>query len=153
MIFVSAPLFLEKIATTERNPKCELYLVASRDGKSFDAPILVNEVKEMAAEALHSMAVAPDGTVHVVWLDAREGKGNCLFYARHAGGKFTKNVRLTNAVCPCCAPGMAIDGRGNQWSTARWRTTRAADLRDHLARPRQNRSPPAPSIRGLAHSH
>ena len=114
MIFVSAPLFLEKIATTERNPKCELYLVASRDGKSFDAPILVNEVKEMAAEALHSMAVAPDGTVHVVWLDAREGKGNCLFYARHAGGKFTKNVRLTNAVCPCCAPGMAIDGRGNR---------------------------------------
>lgn len=113
MVFVSAPLFLEKTPGVDRNVKCELYLVASRDGKSFDQPLLVNEVKEAAAEALHGMAVAADGTVHLVWLDNREGKGNCLFYAKHAGGKITRNVRITNAVCPCCAPGITVDGRGN----------------------------------------
>ncbi|MBI2923471.1 MAG: exo-alpha-sialidase [Planctomycetes bacterium] len=113
MVYVSAPLFLEKIAASERNVKCELYLVVSRDGKSYDTPLLVNEIKEAAAESLHAMAVAPDGSVHLVWLDNREGKGNCLFYAKHSGGKLGRNVRITNAVCPCCAPGITVDGRGN----------------------------------------
>ena len=59
------------------------------------------------------IAVAPGGDAHVVWLDAREGKGNCLFYAKVTGGKPGRNVRITPPVCPCCAPGIALDGKGN----------------------------------------
>lgn len=113
-VFISAPLCFDPAKLKEKYPPAELWLATSTDGgKTFGAPIQVNDVVGAAAEALHQLAVAPNGDAHVSWLDNRDGKGNCLFYARVSGGKVSKNVKITPPVCPCCAPGIALDGKGN----------------------------------------
>lgn len=113
-VFITAPLCFDPAKLKDRYPKAELWLAVSKDGgKTFDKPLQVNDVAESAAESLHQLAVSAAGEAHIVWLDDRERKGNCLYYAKFTGGKLSKNVRISPAVCPCCAPGIAIDGKGN----------------------------------------
>ena len=57
---------------------------------------------------------APDGTVHAAWIDKRQAtRGQDLFYANVTGDKVSPNVRIASEVCPCCAPGLAVDAAGN----------------------------------------
>ena len=65
-----------------------------------------------ASEALHWMAVAPDGVVHVAWLDHREAGVNKLYYRRVTSGELLPEQKITEAVCECCAPGLAVDTAG-----------------------------------------
>ncbi|MCE9584541.1 MAG: glycoside hydrolase [Planctomycetes bacterium] len=113
-VFVTAPVCFDPVKQKEKYPPAELWIAVSNDaGKTFGKPSRVNDVDGAAAESLHQIAVAPSGEAHVVWLDNREGKGNCVWYARISGGKASKNVRLTPPCCPCCAPGIGLDGKGN----------------------------------------
>ena len=49
-----------------------LYLSVSRDdGKTFGAPVKVNDDTAPASHGMHSLAVADDGRVYVAWLDER----------------------------------------------------------------------------------
>lgn len=113
-VTVSAPLCFDPVKLKEKYPPAELWVATSTDGgKSFGPPVQVNDVAGAAAESLHQLAVAPNGDAHLVWLDSRDGKGNSLCYARVSGGKVSKNVKISPPVCPCCAPGMALDGKGN----------------------------------------
>ncbi|MGH9360446.1 MAG: hypothetical protein ACRD2T_00910 [Thermoanaerobaculia bacterium] len=114
-ISVTAPVVFDEEEYKKRYPTSELYLVESSDGgKSWTRPLRINEVAKKAPEALHWMAVAPEGEVHVSWLDLREAAGGQdLYYARIAGGKVGKNIRVARDVCNCCAPGLAVDGRGD----------------------------------------
>ena len=115
-VYVTAPVCFDAEKLKEKYPRAELWLAISADGgKTFGAPVQVNDALGGAAESLHQIAVAPGGDAHVVWLDNREGKGNCLFYAKVSGGKVAKNVKISPLVCPCCAPGIALDGKGNPW--------------------------------------
>jgi hypothetical protein len=76
--------------------------------------VRINEVEKRAPEGLHAMRVAPNGTAHVAWLDRRgRERGQDLWYARVAGGVVSRNVRIAEDVCECCAPGLALDGAGN----------------------------------------
>ncbi len=112
---VTSPACFDETEFRKRYPTSELWLVRSSDGaKSWTKPIQVNEVSKKAPESLHWMAVAPDGIAHVAWLDNRRGgREQRVFYSRVAGEKPGANVALTEAVCECCAPGLAVDGKGN----------------------------------------
>ncbi|MEK7465862.1 MAG: sialidase family protein [Planctomycetota bacterium] len=113
-VFITAPLCFDPEKQKEKYPKCELWLAISKDGgKTFEKPVQVNDTPGSAAESLHQLAVSDAGDAHVVWLDDRAGKGNSLWYAKVSGGKVGKNVKISPPVCPCCAPGIAIDGKGN----------------------------------------
>lgn len=115
-VYVTAPLCFDEKKLKEKYPKAELWIAVSSDaGKSFAPPVQVNDAPESAVESLHQLAVAPNGDAHVVWLDCRGGKGNELFYAKLSGGKVSKNLKISPPVCPCCAPGIALDGKGNPW--------------------------------------
>lgn len=91
-----------------------ILLAASADGgKTWSKPVRVNDKDKEAKEMLHWLAVAPSGDAHVAWLDTRDGKEMSLYYAKVSGGKVGPNVRLQNPVCNCCAPGVAVDEKGN----------------------------------------
>jgi hypothetical protein len=113
-VTVTAALCFDEKARKEKNPPNELWLARSEDGgKTFGKPVRVNDADGTARESLHQLAVARDGTAHVVWLDERGGKGNSLWHSRVTEGKPGRNAKISPPVCPCCAPGIALDGKGN----------------------------------------
>ncbi len=115
-VVVTAPVTFDDAEYQRRYPIAELYLVGSSDGgKTWSKPVQVNEVAKKAPEALHWMAVAPAGEIHVAWLDlrSRTDPGQDLYYAKVVKGKVGKNTRVASTVCECCAPGLAVDGQGN----------------------------------------
>ncbi|MBI4607146.1 MAG: exo-alpha-sialidase [Planctomycetes bacterium] len=114
-ITVTAPVTFDAAEFEKRYPTFDLYLVTSADGgKTWTEPLRVNEAAKKAPEALHWLAVAPSGVAHVAWLDLRSRiRGQDIYYATVSGGKVSKNVKVADDVCECCAPGLALDGAGN----------------------------------------
>lgn len=124
-IVVTAPACFDEAEFKKQYPSNELWLVRSADGgKTWSKPVRINEEPKKAAEALHWMAVDAEGIAHVAWLDFRDDKINCLWYTRVKGEKPEKNRKLTGAVCECCAPGMALDAKGNPFIVVRERSER-----------------------------
>lgn len=107
-ILVSSPACFDAQELKKPYPAADLWLARSSD---WSKRLRVNEVPRKAAEALHDLAVEPDGTAHVAWLDSRELGANCVWYAQ-VGARVGRNVRLTGPVCECCAPGIAVDAEG-----------------------------------------
>jgi hypothetical protein len=119
---VSAPVTFDTAEQAKRYPAPELYAAQSKDGgKTFSVPLQVNSVAKKAPEGLHMLAVGNDGVAHLVWLDLSERTqpGQDIFYARLAQGKLEGRTVIARTVCECCAPGMALDGKGNP--TVTWR--------------------------------
>ncbi len=88
-------------------------------GKTWQGPARINRVAGSAAEGLHGLAAGPDGSVHVVWMDHRERKGQQVWGSRSTDAGVTWEAdRLIytspegNGVCPCCAPLVACDPKG-----------------------------------------
>jgi len=86
-------------------------------GKTFDAPVKLNQDDGEAFRTMPSVALAPDGVAHTVWLDPREApKGmeepSDLYYASVTNGA-VREVNLTASqeptVCGCCRPFIAMD--------------------------------------------
>ncbi len=115
-ITVTAPVTFDEAEYQKKYPTADLYLVRSTDdGKTWSKPRQVNEVAKRAPEALHWMAVAPRGEVHVAWLDMRDRTqpGQDIFYATAVDGEVGANVKVAGTVCECCAAGLALDASGN----------------------------------------
>jgi hypothetical protein len=114
-VAVTAPVCFDPTELREVYPKAELWLAWSENGgRTFGAPVQVNEQKGTAPESLHAMAVAPSGEVHIAWLDLRgRSKGQDLYYCKVVDGKPGRNVKIAATLCECCAPGIAVDGAGN----------------------------------------
>lgn len=126
----------------------DLYLSASRDGgRTFAAPVKVNDDEKPAVHGMHSLAVAPDGRVYLAWLDERsvaqprpseiaEGhhmESNREVYAAYSsdGGKtFSHNLRVATDACPCCKTALAIGPDGRLY--VGWRQVLPGDYR-HIA--------------------
>ncbi len=112
---VTAPVTFDDAEYKKRYPTAELYFVQSTDGGlNWSKPKRVNSVAKKAPEALHWMVVSESGTAHVAWLDMRSRKrGQDIFVSTIRNGDIGDNVSVAKTVCECCAPGLAIDERGN----------------------------------------
>jgi hypothetical protein len=131
----------------------EIYLSASRDGgKSFAAPVKVNDDQKPADHGMHSLAVAANGRVYVAWLDERnvapapakdmkmnesssghhmESNRELFFSSSTDGGhSFSPNQRLATDVCPCCKTSLAVGKDGRVYVS--WRQVLPGDYR-HIA--------------------
>jgi hypothetical protein len=116
-VYVTAPLCFDEAESANRYPRRELYLAASTDGgKTFSKPVQVNDAPKKAPEALHWLAAGPAGEVFAAWLDLRQqSKGQDLAWTKitDQGRKVARNQILPGPICECCAPGLAVDAKGN----------------------------------------
>ena len=115
-IYVTAPLCFDPAEFSKRYPTQDLYLATSTDGgKTFSKLARVNDVPKKAPESLHWLAASEDGA-HVAWLDLRlnRPRNQSLAYAKIVRGKVGRNlIASAGPLCECCAPGLAVDGKGN----------------------------------------
>ena len=119
-LVVTSPAAFDEKEFKRRFPSQDLWLVrSSNQGRTWTKPVQINEASKKAPEALHWLAVAQNGDAHVAWLDMRERHKNMLWYSKVKGLKVGKNMRITDLVCECCAPGLSVDGKGNPVATVR----------------------------------
>jgi hypothetical protein len=126
-----------------------LQLSASRDGgRSFAAPVKVNDDARPAAHGMHSLAAAADGRIYLAWLDERnvappppaapnaahqhkESNREVFFAVSADGGRtFEANQRLASEVCPCCKTSIATGADGRVYAS--WRQVLPGEFR-HIA--------------------
>lgn len=87
------------------------------DGKSWDAPITVNDAMGSAREGLHAMAASSHGELRCVWLDLRHNKTEIVASTSTDGGtNWSENVLVysspSGSVCECCHPSAAYSATG-----------------------------------------
>jgi hypothetical protein len=107
---------------------------------AFSPAITVNDDGLPVSHSFQSLAVGPDGTIYVAWLDGRdkseahaghhdmEGTSSIYLTRSTDGGQtFERNVRVTGNVCPCCR--VTIGFIGDKLVLG-WRLVEAGDIRD-----------------------
>ena len=85
-------------------------------GKTWSAPVKVNDVAASAREGLHAMA-AYGRTVAAAWLDLREtGTTLVVAVSKDGGAHWGPNVVAyrspSGSICQCCHPSLVIDATG-----------------------------------------
>ncbi|MBI4379274.1 MAG: exo-alpha-sialidase [Nitrospinae bacterium] len=102
------------------------------NGRSFEPAITVNDDNLPVSHSFESMAVAPDGTIYVAWLDGREKREgvSTTYLARSInGGKtFEKNVSIDGNSCPCCRTAIAVASDGTLYVS--WRKVFENNMRE-----------------------
>lgn len=94
----------------------ELRLSRSMDGgRTFEPSILVNDDGQVIQHTFDSIQAAPDGTLHMAWIDGREGKkepGTFVARSTDHGRTIAKNVKVDDETCVCCRTAVAtsVDG-------------------------------------------
>jgi hypothetical protein len=127
----------------------DLRLSRSRDGgQSFEAPLRVNEDRPIS-HSFDGLALAPDGTVLVTWIDGHEGRRDpATWLARVVddGGRVESIRKVGDDTCVCCRVDAAT-GPGGLVALA-WRQVFPGDIRDMvLALSRDGgRTFPAPTL-------
>jgi len=108
---------------------------------SWSEAVVVNDDPQPVSHSFQGAAVAPDGSIYVAWLDARERAGQDESHHGHTGGTsalyisrstdggrtWGKNVRVAGRVCPCCRASVGFS-RGRVHVS--WRGVDDGDLRD-----------------------
>lgn len=94
----------------------ELRLSRSIDGGLTFAPsVLVNDDGQVIQHTFDSIRIAPDGAVHMAWIDGREGKkepGTFVARSTDQGRAVTKNVKIDDETCVCCRTAVATSADG-----------------------------------------
>ncbi|MGZ4958011.1 MAG: sialidase family protein [Methylomonas sp.] len=110
-------------------------------GKSFSAPVTVNDNQDAIGHRFDALAVGNNGEIFVAWLDARdkdrakaagqEFSGSSLYYAwSEDGGKsFYPNKLLAQHSCECCRLDVVIDKQN--LPVILWRQVFDGGIRDH----------------------
>lgn len=110
----------------------DLRLSRSTDGgKTFLPSILVNDDEQVIGHSFDSLHVAPDGVIHVAWIDAREGKKESGTFATSSadhGRTVGKNRKVDEDTCVCCRTAMATALDGTLYVA--WRKILPGDLRE-----------------------
>jgi hypothetical protein len=97
----------------------DIQLYRSTDGgRTFSAPLVINDVPGAAREGMHALAANDAGVVAIAWLDLRQ-TGTRVFAAvsRDHGATWSADALVyaspDGAVCECCHPSVAVaaDGR------------------------------------------
>lgn len=109
-------------------------------GKTYTAPITINENREEIGHSYGAMAFGKGGRIALIWLDSREksaagrtGKkysGSTVYYSisDDAGATFAANRKLADHSCECCRIGLTFDPDGVP--VALWRHVFDGNLRD-----------------------
>lgn len=117
-----------------RFPTSNLRFARSVDGgRSFTPAIFVNDdyAGEPASHGFHSIAVAPDGTIYVAWLDGRDKAiAPAVMVARSTNGgeSFAPGVVVAHKICPCCRTALTVDAQGTLYLV--FRNVYPENLRD-----------------------
>jgi hypothetical protein len=94
----------------------ELKLSTSTDGgRTFAPSILVNDDGQVIQHTFDSIQSAPDGTLHMAWIDGREGKKEPgTFVARSVdhGRTIARNFKIDDETCVCCRTAVATSTDG-----------------------------------------
>jgi hypothetical protein len=127
----------------------DLQLSRSVDGgKTFESPVRVSD-DTPTSHSFEGLAVAPDGTVLVAWIESRPGERPQTFLARIAdGGRRVERARSldTEETCVCCR--VALAAAKPEAVMVFWRKVFPGDIRDMvLARSRDGGRTFAPSAR------
>lgn len=110
----------------------ELRLSRSKDGgKTFLPSVLVNDDAQVIGHSFDSIHVAPDGVIHVAWIDGREGKkepGTFLTRSTDHGRTVEKNLKVDADTCVCCRTSLATGPDGTLYLA--WRKVLPDDVRE-----------------------
>jgi len=110
----------------------ELRLSRSTDGgKTFLPSILVNDDEQVIGHSFDSIHVAPDGVVHVAWIDGRDGKrdpGTFVTRSTDHGRTVAKNFKVDESTCVCCRTSLTTGPDGTLYVA--WRKILPGDLRE-----------------------
>lgn len=110
-------------------------------GKSFSAPVTVNDNLDPITHRFDAMGINGRGQVYVAWLDKRDaaaaaGKGEkyggiAVYYAvsDDEGKSFRPNAKVADHTCECCRVAMAVDTDG--YPVIAWRHVYDTNIRDH----------------------
>ena len=110
-------------------------------GKTFAAPVTLNDDGKEVGHSFDSLLVGKNGEVFVVWIDARDtaaakaaGKtfdGSSLYYtvSKDGGKTFAKNQLLIPHVCQCCRLQTAL--ASDNTPVVMWRHIFEGSIRDH----------------------
>lgn len=110
----------------------DLRLSRSVDGgRTFQPSILVNDDGQVTGHSFDSLHVAPNGVVHVAWIDAREGKkeaGTFVTRSIDHGRTVEKNRKVDEDTCVCCRTSLTTGPDGTVYLA--WRKILPGDLRE-----------------------
>jgi hypothetical protein len=110
-------------------------------GRTFSAPVTINDDGLETGHRFDTLAVSADGTVFLVWIDKRDldraladkatYAGAALYYttSRDRGASFAANRKIKDHVCECCRIAHAFDDRGRL--VLAWRDVMPGSIRDH----------------------
>jgi hypothetical protein len=109
-------------------------------GRTFSAPVTVNDDGLVTGHRFDTLAVSPAGEVHLFWIDKRDleraaaqkqkYEGGALYQAvsTDGGQTFSVNRKLKDNVCECCRLAVAWDG---DVPVLFWRDLMPGGVRDH----------------------
>jgi hypothetical protein len=110
----------------------ELRLSRSKDGgKTFLPSTLVNDDEQVIGHSFDSIHVAPDGAIHMAWIDGREGKkepGTFVTRSTDHGRTVAKNLKVDENTCVCCRTSLTTWSDGTLYLA--WRKVLPGDVRE-----------------------
>jgi hypothetical protein len=117
-------------------------------GKTFRPPVRVNDDEAVTGHSFDHLTVSPNGSVHMVWLDAREGKKDPSTYAsfsRDQGQTLSPNLKIDDTTCVCCRTHATAAQDGTLYLA--WRKIFPGNIRETVvARSTDNGKTFAPSV-------
>lgn len=118
--------------TSDKPFSNDLRLSRSTDGgMTFQPSVLVNDDQQVIGHSFDSLHVAPDGAVHIAWIDGREGKKESGTFATRStdqGRTVDKNLKIDENTCVCCRTAMTSGPDGTLYVA--WRKILPGDLRE-----------------------
>jgi hypothetical protein len=135
-------------AESDSSHATDIYVSSSQDrGRTFAAPVKVNDDKLPAVHGMHSLAIGDDGRIYVAWLDERnvpqprpseKAEGHHMesnrevFVAtsKDGGHTFSANQKIAVDACPCCKTAIATSA--NHRIYVGWRQVLPGNYR-HIA--------------------
>lgn len=122
-------------------------------GRSFSAPLTVNDNREIISHRFEAMGVNDRGEITLAWLDKRDLSaaerkrkkyiGAAVYYAvsKNGGASFEPNRKAADHACECCRVAMAMDK--DDVPVIFWRHIYGKNVRDHALLGLDGKSQPA----------
>jgi hypothetical protein len=110
----------------------ELRLSQSVDaGKTFLPSILVNDDRQVTGHSFDALHLAADGTLHVSWIDGRDGRKDPATFAARSidrGRTVSRNLKVDDNTCVCCRTALTSGPDGTLYLA--WRKVFPGDVRE-----------------------